>query len=442
MPRTRGRALVHRTRRSGLRVGRGDGPRHRRAAGHADATAESYPDLARVTVTARACSPGQRLRLVKFVAYGWSAARSLPARARPGRRGAGRRQARPAGTACWPSSARYLDDFWDRADVEVDGDAEIQQAVRFALFHVLQAGRPGRGPGDPGQGPDRARLRRPHASGTPRPSCCRCSPTPRPTRPRTPCAGGTPPCRWPRSARAQLGPARRGVPVAHHPRRGVLRLLAGRHGRVPHQRRHRRRGHPLRRRHRRRRVRAGRRAGAAGRDRPAVALARAPRRRRAGSASTASPAPTSTARIADNNVYTNLMAQQNLRAAADAASRHPERARELGVDERGDGGLARRRRRDVHPLRRARSGVHPQAEGFTRHQVWDFAAHHARAVPAAAALPLLRPLPQAGRQAGRPGAGHAPARRRLHRRAEGRATSPTTSGSPCGTPRCPRAPRR
>ena len=35
---------------------------------------------------------------------------------------------------------RYLDDFWDRADVELDGDAEIQQAVRFALFHVLQAG--------------------------------------------------------------------------------------------------------------------------------------------------------------------------------------------------------------------------------------------------------------------------------------------------------------
>ena len=34
----------------------------------------------------------------------------------------------------------YLDDFWDGADVEIDGDAEVQQAVRFALFHVLQAG--------------------------------------------------------------------------------------------------------------------------------------------------------------------------------------------------------------------------------------------------------------------------------------------------------------
>ena len=34
----------------------------------------------------------------------------------------------------------YLDAYWDGADVEVEGDAEVQQAVRFALFHVIQAG--------------------------------------------------------------------------------------------------------------------------------------------------------------------------------------------------------------------------------------------------------------------------------------------------------------
>ena len=33
-----------------------------------------------------------------------------------------------------------LDDFWRRADVELDGDLEIQQAVRFGLFHTMQAG--------------------------------------------------------------------------------------------------------------------------------------------------------------------------------------------------------------------------------------------------------------------------------------------------------------
>ena len=64
----------------------------------------AYPDGGLVTVTA-ALEPGQKLRLVKFVAYGWSGERSLPALrdqawaalARPGR---------PAGTGCSPSSAR------------------------------------------------------------------------------------------------------------------------------------------------------------------------------------------------------------------------------------------------------------------------------------------------------------------------------------------------
>jgi trehalose/maltose hydrolase-like predicted phosphorylase len=50
----------------------------------------------------------------------------------------------------------YLDEFWDGADVGVDGDAEIQQAVRFGLFHILQAGA-GRVPTDRGQGADRQR---------------------------------------------------------------------------------------------------------------------------------------------------------------------------------------------------------------------------------------------------------------------------------------------
>ena len=34
----------------------------------------------------------------------------------------------------------YLDRFWRTADVELEGDAELQQAVRFCLFHTLQAG--------------------------------------------------------------------------------------------------------------------------------------------------------------------------------------------------------------------------------------------------------------------------------------------------------------
>ena len=43
---------------------------------------------------------------------------------------AGRRPLHRLGRAWSPSSAHYLDDFWDTADVEIDGDAELQQAVR------------------------------------------------------------------------------------------------------------------------------------------------------------------------------------------------------------------------------------------------------------------------------------------------------------------------
>ena len=100
--------------------------------------AESFPHLGRVTVTAT-LEPGQRLRLVKFVAYGWSGSRSLPAvRDQADAALAGATQTGWDGLLA--GQRAYLDAFWDRADVQLDGDAEIQQAVRFSLFHVLQAG--------------------------------------------------------------------------------------------------------------------------------------------------------------------------------------------------------------------------------------------------------------------------------------------------------------
>ena len=67
------------------------------------------------------------------------------------------------------------------------------------------------------------------------------------------------------------------------------------------------------------------------------------------------------------------MAQQNLRAAAEVASRHPDRARGLGIDEEETA-----RWRDAAEAMYVpyddTLGVHPQGEGFTGHQVWDFAA--------------------------------------------------------------------
>jgi alpha,alpha-trehalose phosphorylase len=76
--------------------------------------------------------------------------------------------------------------------------------------------------------------------------------------------------------------------------------------------------------------------------------------------------------IADDNIYTNLMAQRNLAAAATAAEKYPDRARELGVDPEESAAW-----RDIAAAMfvpyDAALEVHPQAAAFTGHQVWDFA---------------------------------------------------------------------
>jgi alpha,alpha-trehalose phosphorylase len=129
--------LIHRTTESGLRMAAGmdhlvEGPEGTVTA------AESEPDLARVTITTR-LEPGETLRVVKLLAYGWSSQRSLPSvRDQVDAALASARRTGWAGL-CRDQRA-YLDDVWDRADVELEGDAELQQAVRFALFHVLQSG--------------------------------------------------------------------------------------------------------------------------------------------------------------------------------------------------------------------------------------------------------------------------------------------------------------
>jgi len=129
--------LVHHTRASGLRIGAAmdhdvEGP-----PGTA-IESESSPDVARVSVMAR-LQPGERLRIVKLIAYGWSGQRSRPAI--HDQVIAALSAARQTGWEGLLAEQRaYLDDFWARADVELEGDPEIQQAVRFALFHVLQAG--------------------------------------------------------------------------------------------------------------------------------------------------------------------------------------------------------------------------------------------------------------------------------------------------------------
>jgi alpha,alpha-trehalose phosphorylase len=128
--------LLHRTRVSKLLLATG---MSHLVEGDSTVTEElsAEPDLARLTVAA-ILSPGSPLSLTKYVAYGWSAERTAPAL---------RDQVHAALTTArntgWDVLVRdqraILDDFWAGADIEIDGSQEIQQAARFGIFHAFQA---------------------------------------------------------------------------------------------------------------------------------------------------------------------------------------------------------------------------------------------------------------------------------------------------------------
>ncbi|GAA2853757.1 glycosyl hydrolase [Actinoplanes cyaneus] len=120
--------LLHRTRRSGIEVAS--------AVAHTGApvSASSEPDRIRAGLTTT-LRPGAPLRLDKFLAYAWAEPDPVTKAL------ADRDEAAGLGFDVLLRRQReYLDDFWAGADVELDGDPEVQQGVRFSLFHVLQAG--------------------------------------------------------------------------------------------------------------------------------------------------------------------------------------------------------------------------------------------------------------------------------------------------------------
>jgi alpha,alpha-trehalose phosphorylase len=129
--------LVHSTRRSKRRVAAGM-DHLLEVPGEADTTIEASGDLARFMVAAQ-LPAGQKLRLVKFVAYGWSSKRSAPALRDQvdAALAIGRRTGWHDLVA---QQRQFLDEFWSSADVEIDGDVGLQQAIRVSMFHVLQAG--------------------------------------------------------------------------------------------------------------------------------------------------------------------------------------------------------------------------------------------------------------------------------------------------------------
>jgi alpha,alpha-trehalose phosphorylase len=130
--------LTHRTRSSGLHMAAMMDHHWVEMPEDHEIRTEAWEDLARVSVIAT-LRPGVRLRFVKYLAYGWSSTRTVPA-LRDQVAGAVLAATHSGFNGLLRAQREYLDDFWDRADVEVDGDEEVQQAVRFALWQVLQAG--------------------------------------------------------------------------------------------------------------------------------------------------------------------------------------------------------------------------------------------------------------------------------------------------------------
>ncbi|MGI9062288.1 MAG: glycoside hydrolase family 65 protein [Pseudonocardiaceae bacterium] len=360
--------LVHTTRRSGLTVAAAmdhelDAPDGLRTGIAAEG------DLARLTAAVDVPAGGC-LRLTKFLCYGWSSQRSVPAlRAQVDAALAGARQTGWDGLLAEQRS--YLDEFWDAADVELDGDPEVQQAVRFALFHILQAGARGEsraisakgltGPGYDGHAfwdtetfvlpvltytlPDSARdaLRWRHSTLDKARARARVLGRQGAAFPWRSISGAECSAYWP----AGTAGFHIGADIAD----AVARYLAAT-GDTDFEREY---GVELL-------VETARLWQSLGHH------------DRAGDFRIDGvTGPDEYTAVVENNVYTNLMAQRNLREAAAACDRVPDVAASLGVD---IGEVARWRRAADAMLVPYEDdlGVHPQCSGFTDFAEWDFAA--------------------------------------------------------------------
>jgi Trehalose and maltose hydrolases (possible phosphorylases) len=361
-----GATLIHQTRRSGLRVAAAmdhevHGPEGVKI------TSEATEDIGRTTVITR-LKPGETLKIIKYLAYGWSSRRSQPALHDQVR--AALAAARYTGfEGLLHEQRQYLDEFWTTADVEIDGDAELQQAVRVAVFHVLQAGaraerRAIGAKGLTGEGYDG------HTFWDTETFCL-------PVLSHLAPEAAADALRWRQSIlplayeRAEtLGLAGAAFPwrtIRGHECSGywpagtaAFHINADIADAV------------------RRHVAA---TGDVEFEREVgleLLVATARLWRSLGHHDSTGQfridgvtGPDEYTALVDNNVYTNLMAQQNLRVAADTAARHTRAAARLGVNAEEMASW-----RDAAKSMRIpfdeNLGVHPQSEGFTDHQMWDF----------------------------------------------------------------------
>ncbi len=367
--------LVHKAAGSGLRVGAAmdhviDAP----SAVQIDSRADEDDGIVTATAVLR---PGQRLRLIKFVAYGWSQERSLTA-VRDQLLGALSAARQSGWDGLLAEQRGYLDDFWDRADVEIDGDTEVQQAVRFGLFHVLQAGARAENRAIPAKG-----LTGPGYDGH---AFWDTETFVLPVLTLTMPAAAASALRWRHSTlpmaierAAQLGLKGAAFPwrtiagqecsaywpagtAAFHINADIADAVVRYVDATDDQ--------------------------AFGRGAGMDLLTQTARLWRSLGHHDARgrfhidgvTGPDEYSALADNNVYTNLMARRNMVAAADAAERYPDRAHELGIDEEESAGW-RDAAAAMFIAYDETLGVHSQAEGFTRHQAWDFAGTKAEQYP-------------------------------------------------------------
>ena len=335
--------------------------------GEVSTLTQSEPDLGRVTLSAE-LEPGRPLRLFKLMAYHWSSQQSvdwlrdqvdasLESGLAEGFKGLAEAQ------------RKALDRYWQRADIEVEGDDGLQQALRFAMFHIFQAavrneGRAIPAKGLTGSGYDghafwdtesfvlpvltftaprtvRSALEWRHstldsARERARQLGLRGAALPWRTIRGEECSGY-----WPAGTAAfhvnaavaaavrryvvvtgdlefeertgcelLVESARLWASLGYHDQRGDFRI-----------------------------------DGVTGPDEYSA--------------------------IVDNNVYTNLMAQLNFRSAVEATGRHPETAARLGVDDGERREWERAADAMFVPFDEER-GLHPQDQDFLEHQRWDF----------------------------------------------------------------------
>ncbi len=108
------------------------------------------PDVARMTYRVDA-KAGVPIRLTKYAAYHTS--RGVPARELVSRcRRTLDRSLEIGLEGHVEDQRRWYDGFWERSDVEVEGQPEIQQAVRWNLFQLAQASGRAEGAGIPAKG--------------------------------------------------------------------------------------------------------------------------------------------------------------------------------------------------------------------------------------------------------------------------------------------------